>query len=78
MDDGQYTELLMIIIQAILAKPMQKLGQMIFGYLHNLKVSLMADERCVILGERLSGKLEMTISLSSEWVLILPSWILIG
>jgi hypothetical protein len=55
MDDGHYTELLMVIILAILAKPMQKLRQMILGYLQNLEVSLMADERCAILGERLSG-----------------------
>jgi hypothetical protein len=45
----------MVIILAILAKPMQKLRQMILGYLQNLEVSLMADERCAILGERLSG-----------------------
>lgn len=37
MDDCYYTELLMFIILAILAKPMQKLRQMIFGYLQNLK-----------------------------------------
>jgi len=45
MDDGHYPELLMVIILAILAKPMQKRRQMILGYLQNLKVSLMADER---------------------------------
>lgn len=37
MDDCYSTELLMVIILAILAKPMQKLRQMIFGYLQNLK-----------------------------------------